>query len=279
MMQASRNQPGVAHNQSRTEQLERMPEVLYKYSGLSGHRLGWMRDLIVESKLYFAKPSSFNDPLDCRIPPSYDASAFVIEQYWRGFVKQNHPHDKLRNHRKAIRRMIRDSKTPTGQARLTKRLFESVDQNGIACFAKDATNMLLWSYYTEGHSGIAVRFKVTLENLLQMQRLLIPLEVQYQIDFPEIDYYSDTNPGFLRTVLGTKAVVWAHEQEWRLVLVGYQGLLRLPPEMIDGVIMGMRIDPAHERSLRGWIEERESRLELLRVSNRSRSFELELVPA
>lgn len=256
-----------------------MPEALYKYSGLSGRRLGWMQDLIVESKLYFAKPSSFNDPLDCRIPPSYDASALVIEQYWRGFVKQNHPQDKLRNHRKAIRRMIRASKTPVGQARLKKGFFESVDQNGIACFAKDATNMLLWSYYAEGHSGIAVRFRFAPENLLQMQRLLIPLEVQYQTHFPDINFYSDTNHYLLRTVLGTKAVAWAHEQEWRLVLVGYQGLLRLPLKMIDGVIMGMRIDPDDERSLREWIEKRESKIELLRVSNRPRNFELKIVPA
>ena len=267
------------HNQSITEQLKRMPEALYKYSGLSGPRLGWMRDLIVESKLYFAKPNSFNDPLDCQIPPSYDASALVIEQYWRRFVKQKYPHDKLRHHGETIRRIIRDSKTSSGQARLTTRFFESLDQNGIACFAKDATNMLLWSYYAEGHSGIAVRFRFTQENLSEMRRLFIPLEVQYQTHFPNINYYIDTKEELLRTVLGTKATVWAHEQEWRLVLVGDQGLLPLPLKMIDGVIMGMRIDPDDERNLREWIEKRESKIELLRVSNRPRTFELKLVPA
>src|SRR2546428_10732520 len=97
------------------EPLTRMREILYKYSGTSGDRLGWMQKLIVESALYFAPPSAFNDPLDCRIPPTFDASSLTIEHYWRKVVRQNYPGGSLRDHKKQIHQMVKDSKTERGQ--------------------------------------------------------------------------------------------------------------------------------------------------------------------
>ena len=58
-----------------------LPATTYKFSGLSGQRLEWIRALIVASKLYFARPSSFNDPLDCRVPPSFEATQLKIEMF------------------------------------------------------------------------------------------------------------------------------------------------------------------------------------------------------
>ena len=60
------------------EQLQRTARGALQILGIIGAWPSgrWMRDLIVESKLYFAIPRSFNGALDCRIPPGYDASAF-----------------------------------------------------------------------------------------------------------------------------------------------------------------------------------------------------------
>ena len=63
--------------------LQRLPSRLYKFSGLDRDRLDWMRSLVVDSALYFASPSSFNDPLDCRVPPQFDADHSAKESYWR----------------------------------------------------------------------------------------------------------------------------------------------------------------------------------------------------
>ena len=80
-------------------------------------------------------------------------------------------------------------------------------------------------------------------------------------------------------MLGTKSRAWAHEQEWRLVLVGRTGSVRIPAEMINGVLLGMRIDPSNEEAVRGWIAERTPRIELLRVIHKPGSFALDVVPA
>jgi hypothetical protein len=50
------------------------------------------RNLIVDSALFFARPSMFNDPLDCRIPPSFEADPADIERFWREkWARQGRP--------------------------------------------------------------------------------------------------------------------------------------------------------------------------------------------
>jgi hypothetical protein len=259
------------------EELKRMPPLLYKYSKISGDRLEWMRKLIVESALYFAPPSAFNDPLDCRIPPTFDASSLAIESFWRPRLKQSLPQENRRAHKKRIQQMIIKSKTKAGQEQLREEGFRSVDQNGIACFAKDPANMLLWSYYAEGHSGIAVRFNMARE--LVATSPFIPIEVQYSKDFPVVPFYKATTWEFLRTVFGTKSLAWKHEEEWRLVVRRNVGYVYLPPAMIDGVVLGMRTAPQTVATIGEWLTDRVPPVKLLRVVHRPRSFILEVVPA
>jgi hypothetical protein len=256
------------------EALRRMPAQLYKYSGILGDRLEWMRRLVVESQLYFAPPSAFNDPLDCRIPPTFDGSAQEIEDFWRPRVEQWFPLENPRTREERIRQT-----TAAGQERQAEEVLKSLGRNGIACFAKDPANMLLWSYYAEGHSGIAVRFNMAREHLAGIGRQLIPVEVQYSRNFPIISYYKSTTNQLLRTLFGTKSLAWQHEEEWRLVLVGAIGCVFLPPAMIDAVVLGMRTDRSTEATIRGWLKDRVRTVELLRVVHRPRSFVLEVVTA
>ena len=162
---------------------------------------------------------------------------------------------------------------------LAKGVFESIDANGVACFSVDPRSMLLWSYYAEGHAGVAVRFNTTPSVLARITHHVLPLRVGYQDDFPKISYYTATRADLVTTVLGTKSLAWAHEQEWRLVLVGRSGSMKVPAAMIDGVVLGMRIDPSHEETVRGWVDGRTPKIELLRVVHKPGSFALDLVPA
>jgi hypothetical protein len=49
--------------------------------------------------------------------------------------------------------------------------------------------------------------------------------------------------------------------------------------MIDGVIFGLRTEPAVEQQIKRWVAERPVRTELLRIQHESDSFELKVVPA
>src|SRR5262249_7455328 len=141
--------------------------------------------------------------------------------------------------------------------------------------------MLMWSYYAEGHSGVAIRFKITREYLMQMrsESELMPVEVQSRKVFPQIDFYKARTNELVWGVLGSKSEDWSHEAEWRLVTVDRTGNIPIPSEMIDAVILGMKIRPEDEEAIRTMVAKRKTPTEVLRIRNKPNSFQLEIVAA
>ncbi len=260
------------------ETLRRMPPFLYKYSGISQPRLGRMRELIVDSLLYFPSPSSFNDPFDCRLPVDFRAPAHVIEQYWRRWVREAYPGLTARQYRPRIQQKIHEARTPAGQKNQLEAFWRTLYANGIVCLAKDPASTLMWSYYAEGHRGIAIRFNTTIENLPWITANFFPLEVRYQAEFPYINFYRTSDYERIARALGTKSLAWEHEGEWRFVRKCF-GYLSVPPAMIDGVVLGLRTSAQDEASIRGWLAHRSPKIELLRVKNCPNSFNLQVAPA
>lgn len=259
------------------EMVSGLPEYLYRYSDLDGRKKEWMREVIVDSKLYFAQPSAFNDPLDCKTPPTFNASKRKIQSHWRNYVQTNHPDQKGKEHKKIIQQLIRDSRTEKGKKKLVEGVFRSIDKNGIVCFSRVPDSILMWSYYTNGHRGICLRFRTDPNFLVRLAEQLIPLEVSYADAFPEVNFYESGIHDFIKTILGTKAKAWEHEQEWRLILVNDFGKMAFPSFMLDGIILGMRIGRDDENTIKEWIGLREPHTQLLRVRNKERSFDLEIV--
>jgi hypothetical protein len=266
--------------------LHRIPNELYKFSALSESRLEWMRRLILESELYFPSPSSFNDPLECRISPSFEGSSLAIANYWRKVAEKQFSHVSKIERKKQVRRKVKQSSTPEGRVELCGILRNTLSGNGTVCFATDPRSVLLWSYYAEGHSGIAVRFGMGISGLYDLQSCLekqgapvLPIDVHYADRYPDLNFFSSPRDEILRAVLGTKSGAWTHEGEWRITTRGQTGNFKIPPTLITGVILGMRMSPQNENVIREWIASRSPAIDLLRVSHKPNSFLLELVPA
>jgi hypothetical protein len=272
------------HSPSETDEafdslMRRLPSKLYKYSGVSGPRLEWIRRLLLNSELYFTPPSTFNDPLDCRISLHYNASALTVEKYWRDFVRKGFPGTPMREHKARIKELVSQSRTPQGRDRLNNLFVQELDRNGIVCLGDRPNNVLMWSYYAEGHQGIAIQFNMTPEHLVAIAEQYIILDVEYCRDFPRINFYESSMPDAVRGVFGTKAEAWKHEGEWRVVLINQIGHVRIPPTMISAVVLGLRIDNKSEDQIRQWIQQRATPTDLLRIQNVSDSFELKVVAA
>ena len=219
-----------------------------------------MRRLLVESHLYFARPRCFNDPLDCAVPPKFKTSQLAADAHWRKVARRNFPHIPKAEQPKVAGTLAGKSATREGQEELARVIRAAVDRNGTACFATDPTNVLLWSYYAQGHAGIAVRFGFSSAQVLALGQMLraqgaqmFLIDVQYQAEFPEVNWYTASTFNRLRAILGTKAIAWKHEGEWRIVLVNRTGYLKIPRRMIDGVVFGMRTDRETEKTIREWV--------------------------
>jgi hypothetical protein len=271
---------GESPKEDRLSNLVRqLPPILYKYSGLSGPRLEWIRDLIVHSRLYFAKPSQLNDPFECRIPPDFEASELAREAYWREAVARQRLNP--RDRKALIRKMVGLTRTPNGRRKLTEQTYQALDKNGVTCFAPSPCKTLMWSYYGEGHTGVAVRFKTDLDELMrfgQLHGMILPVPVRYQQGFPRIEFYAQDQSERALALVGTKSKDWEHEEEWRFLLPGRSGVMRIPPTMVVGVVLGMRATRTTEAQVRSWAAERSLPLKIDRVVNKPGSFELIVEP-
>ncbi len=61
-----------------------LPPTLYKYFGLKPYHF----DVLSNREPYFADPTSFNDPFDCRLVPSLDGSPLKMELHLKGREKK-----------------------------------------------------------------------------------------------------------------------------------------------------------------------------------------------
>lgn len=263
-----------------TKTLKDTPPKLYRYCGVRSGRIDWIKRYLLNSELYFSSMTSLNDPLDCRIPVSFDASPEIAEEYWRKIAPLATPYESPEERERHIAELIQNTKTEAGRQQLSEVQFRNFEKHGILSLTKHPDSMLMWSYYADSHAGIVLRFNMTPANLVALTSTLecVMVEVSYQSDFPIINFYGDDIEK-IYTLVGTKAIAWAHEHEWRIVLVNMTGHIHIPGEMIDGVIFGLRTDPEDETLIRSWVQERKEPTELLRVRHKLGSFELEIVPA
>jgi hypothetical protein len=137
----------------------------------------------------------------------------------------------------------------------------------------------MWSYYAASHAGVAVQFDTGDEVLRQIPQPYLPLKVEYTKDFPKVSLYEPDRLAFVQNTLGTKAAAWRHEDEWRLVAIGRSGIIRMPPTMIDGIVLGLRTPPDIENAICRWIAETGRAIELMRIQHQPDSFELTVVGA
>jgi hypothetical protein len=258
--------------------MARLPRNLYRYSGIGGERLKWLRELLVDNRMFFPSPRQFNDPLDCRVEPDFKAFSLTVEHHWRRVAREIHDSDDSRQRKRDIRSRVQASRTPAGRAAMAERIFKGFETNGVGCFAKSPTNTLMWAYYSEGHQGVAIRLNMNPATALQHMRYeFLPVEVMYRDAPPKVNFYTESTAKLLATLLGTKAKAWQHEEEWRLVIQNKVGLIGVPPTLIDGVILGLKTPAAVEQEIRGWILLRKAPTELLRIRIKEGSFDLETV--
>lgn len=96
---------------------------------------------------------------------------------------------------------------------LSKFKEEVGNDKGIICFSESWSNPLLWGHYAEKHSGMALGFDVSRDNLFQ---------VNYTTDRAKIEFDENARKivngnQVMKRLLSTKFVDWKYEEEWRML--------------------------------------------------------------
>lgn len=186
--------------------------VLYKYLDCEGGL-----KMLHYSNLMFTNATKFNDPFDCH-PALFNYSNAPEKKYnWP-------PADFLK------------LKGKTDMENLRNKAW-------ICSLSKVYDSLLMWAYYNK-HTGICVGLDMEKAKgyLSKAQCGLVSgaweMEVQYENIIEKPDYFQNAREHF-SYLLSTKAKVWEHEQEVRLVLIDPSPeIMGLPykPNKTDGPI-------------------------------------------
>ena len=202
----------------------KIPRYLYKFRTQSQ-----LMQILQESTLYFSSPANFNDPFDCQI--SVDATNTIeeIAKYLENFEKDDEERFKLANEL---------YNTPESWSNLINKVAsQSINMQGVCSFAKDYQNILMWSHYTQSHTGVCLKFDLTAD----LDFFHYPSKVIYQKNYPFYNHIT-SKAKMLDTLMLTKAIDWEYEQEYRIIKMTDIGPKVFKKEALTEIIFGCRCE-------------------------------------
>ena len=276
---------------------------LYKYRVFNSRTLS----MLVEDQLYFADPSSFNDPLDTR--PTLEAD--VDEAALKEILSKLHERRVSAEMSVAARKL--QTKKPRTQeyverlgSQQANRRIENIEYNatnpdahpeymnrelragiedelvrrydsGIVSLSEQDDCPVLWSHYGDQHRGICIGYSVHDKGPRKPEkveyggsRLIQASEVASMLQDDE-----NARKRVDAAVLFRKGDGWRYEREWRLI--GDQGLQDSSLEL-EEIIFGCRFDPILALVLWKTFASRQRPVEFHRMSTEPGKFGLKKHP-
>ena len=250
-------------------------EYLYKYRSLDGKNKEYVKRTFLNNEVYLSVPDDFNDPFEARPQYSFKASTLAKEKYFKGVAQRNFP-DKCAD-KKKLKQFIKNGFARTSKIRddlingFTKEL---TTQAGIYSMTEDHKNLLMWSHYANSHKGICLKFRATSYTKFFGESL----QVNYQHEYPKINFIKHSSNEKLQLSLLTKSKEWAYEKEWRMLKPEEGRQIHLfPPEHLVGVILGCKIDPNDRSDIIAWIKESKKSITVQQAKLDKASFAIQMV--
>jgi hypothetical protein len=237
-----------------------MPSFLYRYRPFSPDRL---KQIIIESRLYFTPPKDFNDPFDCKpfmnlAGPQSELDEFFTHQAIAKY--EGNPSD--------IRRLVQSECGPhvnlSKKVEAVSNLWHETFTMGICCFSEPKDNILMWSHYADCHRGVCLEFEFS-----KTERPFSDARpIEYTSTYPEMNFLKQEGRKsgmFLR-----KASDWSYEKEWRVF--NKPGLVSFRPGLLTGIIFGCQVQKSDIDLVHSWIGDRS--IALYRAKRETREFGL-----
>lgn len=276
------------------------PHRLYKYRNFSNLTL----EMLISDTLYFADPSSFNDPLDTKPDLETDLGAEQLATILLRLVEQR-SNDEMRAAAKTIK--YRGPKTMEHIARHSRRVAEQLIErirydatnpdyeladperylfgqyvqaellrrynSGVVSLAERAVCPLMWSHYGDQHNGLCIGYSAPGDALpdLHVIRYGGSRMVKASVVAGMLEGDSAARKAVDDAVLLRKAMAWGYEKEWRLI--GPRGVTASPLEM-EEVVFGMRCTAAVKYAVVKALEDRDRTVRFYEIREQPGRFTL-----
>lgn len=229
----------------------------YKYRAFDRNALS----ILIDQELYFAKPSSLNDPHDCQIDVIK-----ALNDAIRRWNMEKVPDDRSPGIINTLKQIT------SNENNIATRLRQSVENNGICSMSATEKNAIMWSHYADEHKGMCFGFNgFKIKERSKGFDIISPSPVFYfdenpmyraVTNFINMYYYSSSlirNSGekvttdtilpgahilildAQRCALSSKSLAWSYEEEWRYIRSVGEGTIRFNHNALKEVIFGCRM--------------------------------------
>lgn len=227
-----------------------IPEHLYKYRPFNANTLR----LLCQAESYYADPSDFNDPLDCKPVITVDTDLLTLEQVCHRVVASSVSDETARKTIEHLRYESGQYETQDeAEADLCRRLadttkdflFHDFERCGVLSLAARWNCPLMWSHYADKHRGLCIEYDLNDHRCASLDAVDYSTTGDIRVsDIKKwkIDGSAEAEQVIRKAFFYAKANEWQYEQEWRDVY-------RSPgshnaPIKIGAVYFGLRCDPA-----------------------------------
>ena len=199
---------------------------IYKYTSFES-----ALKIIENNSLKFSLPQEFNDPFEM-------TNALIDTKYTKPDLREwldSFPD--FSNSKK--KQLFQDyNKKPAEVIKAFNISFNKFKNNtGICCFSKSYKKTLMWSHYSDNHSGICLGFYFS--SLSSNEELLL-LTVNYIDKVISVNYFREKLVSLFYWIF-TKSKIWEYEEEVRAVHTNGSGLLKFEKECLKEVYFGLKV--------------------------------------
>lgn len=203
------------------------PQHIYKY-------MSWdsFIELITQRTLYFAAPTTYNDPFDTKMDITCKGSLDEVRSYW---TKQKQSNEWINKVAEISDFQFRKASSEA--------FMGIVSEFRVCCFSQLFDNILMWSHYSDMHKGVCVKFDRTKDPLFGDAT-----PVSYREQVPKYNLIDGTEEG-IRCGIYTKSKDWEYEKEIRIVRHTQQNIankVKFKRKALCEVILGCRF-PDHKK--------------------------------
>jgi len=232
----------------------------YKYSEFSGERQRWLKELILEHRIFLPRLNQLNDPADGR-----PKLARKSEDQLFTFL-YNSPFGLLRrNPRMTVEAQIREAVILDASIRLhgaetlmrdlAQSLNTELDDWGIYSLSKRYDNLGLWAKYAGGHTGYCLEFANVGPFFSNAKEVSYGESVE--VDISNLD---DLNGYWFFC----KGLDWSNEEEIRVLAARRSdSILKIDPLWLTRVVLGWKMPQAERSQIREWAKQRSPELKVV----------------
>jgi hypothetical protein len=253
------------------EDESKVPPVFYKYRAFNKENLHRMEKVFIHAMIYFASPTQINDPFECKANLSFDGTRKEWKKYLSEVVKKQSHWDRKRRLDWIMQVLASgEYKDKKIADHMTHRMQSRLDRIGIFCMSSKKTDILMWSYYADGHRGLCLGFKSNISLFSQA------LEVEYSTLLPT-HRVVDTPEGSLDKLVLTKGDMWSHECEWRCIRYKEgPGNYSYPEDALVEVIFGCLMGEEEKEQVKALIKRGGLKPKLFQAERKADEFGLEI---